>query len=935
MSFELIKSEYIDFIKSEGQVYKHDTGAVLIYLKNSDKNRVFSITFKTLPENDKGIPHIMEHCVLCGSKNYKLSDPFNELDKSTLHTYLNAITYCDKTIFPLASTNESELYKMSNVYLDAVFFPLIYEEKRTFYQEGWHYDNGCINGVVYNEMKGAYSSAERLLDYYINKHLFKNSGYSFDSAGIPSNISLLQYHEFLDFHKKFYQPSNCIIYLYGDLEIEKYLDNIDKNYLSKAYCTGFSLKYNPIVNNITSHGNIQTYYTDNINKNNNYHAAAFACGLSTDYTQCMALKILFSAIFDNEQFDYKNIFLKNDIAENITAAFDFERYIPLITVKAIKSCDLDYTGFKDSLYKLLRNIYENGIDKRVIDASKNRFMFYLKNEDFGYKPKGLFYNLALMQSFLYGDISFLPIEYDKLFQEIKDISYEDLISKYLIQNFNSVFISLIADGKSNDLMHFNKMLDIKALSIKDYHSDIKYNGRISTVSRKELNKKNKIHADIDSYKESRIIFNNINSDIVYLNLYFDTTNIPNDKICYIGLLKYFLGRLDTDGYSYSQLSNELNYYFGYFKFDFDIFNSDNELGYIPFLKLSISTFKENIKYIFKFINEIIFKTCFKNRFRIQSLLFELKTEIEKNIIISGENYCLNRCLSYNSNKNIYLEYINGVDFYNFIKYFSENFDNLYNNFIKELQEISCIIFNNKYITLNVSCNYNYFDMIYSDYIAFYNSIDVFKANNSNLSIKSINKNEAFIIDSNVQYNTKAADYINKGYHYNGHMKVAESIINMDYIWNKIRGERGAYGGCSAFERTASKTGMFYIYSFKDPNIYSTFKLYDELYQYLERINISENELYKYIIGTINNIDKPIKNCELGWISIKRHYEKITDEFINKERFEILNTRLKDIKHLAEVVYSCMNENLLCTFGNKQSIEKYRYIFNKVEFFEDV
>ncbi len=923
-NFKLLKNEYIKDILSHGFIYRHTSGAKLVFIKNNDNNKVFSITFKTLPENNKGTAHIMEHSVLCGSEKYPVKDPFNELEKGSLNTYLNAMTFEDKTMYPVASTNEKDFINLMNVYLDAVFFPLIYKRKGIFLQEGHHNEKDSINGVVYNEMKGVFSSHDRIIDFKLNEKLLEDTKYRFYSGGVPEYISELSYEEFLDFHKKYYHPSNSILYLYGDIDIDKYLEIIDREYLSR-----FEYK-NQKIDYITQGGFSEikdaefTYdVSEYTHEDKNYFECGAIIGNGLDTKLSFAFEILTDILLETDGSPLKKAFIKNEVGNNVYGRFDNEMFQTVFSVSVEKTkCD-SLEKFKKVYFDTLNDIVENGLDKRLIESCINRYKFYFKEENYGYKPRGLVFNILIMKSFIYGDGNFDEIKFEELFNYTKNLKFEELIKKYLINNKNYVFSIMkpkIKQTNKSIILEPDEEFE-KYKKITDSEKDII---KIPVLSIDDIDKKSQnININKESICGRKLIYSKTdNDDIIYVNLLFDTRILDVEDLKYFSLFKYIFGKTDTKKFGYGKLANELNFYFGKFLAGFDSYDQKDD--FLPVLTIEMKFLSENTENAFKLAREVIFNSVIDKN-RLKELIYEYKILFEKNFVRSGHIYAISRCLSYLSDRNKYSQKINGMDFYDFIKNAADNFDEMADVICEKIIKIMSVIFNANNFMAGLVCSDKNYNNVFKLLQNFYGELN---KSNFTQKISRLEKNyvnEAFLIESEVQYNVIAANYKQFGKEFNGKMRVIEKIIESDYIWNKIRVDGGAYGGGCSFLRG----GLLYLYSYRDPNVERTFDKYKEIADYLKNIELSERELCKYIIGTINIIDRPVLISGIMDKMLQRTLSGISDEKRQIERDEILSITKNDVTEFSDVFRMAVDSGYICSFGSKDEIKKSNIKFKKI------
>ncbi|WP_250277731.1 insulinase family protein [[Clostridium] colinum] len=923
MTYNLLKNENIDNI-GQAFLYEHiKTGAKIVYIKNDDKNKVFSISFRTLPKDNTGVFHILEHCVLCGSKKYPLKEPFNQLDKCTINTYLNAITFADKTLYPIASPNDKDYFKLLDVYLDAVFFPLIKEKKGIFLQEGWHYNGKEINGVVYNEMKGVYSTPDVIIDFKVKEKLFDNKGYAYDSGGHPDYITNLTYDDFIKIYNKYYTPSNSIIYFYGDLDIDYYLDYLNKEYLDKFD------KVN--VHTITKSKNLDKpiifedfYYIDeDLEEDKNYIQASFKLNFSTDEVKNIVFDILADILTENQEGILKKALVNEGICTDVTSYVDDDMIEPTynILIEGTKENNLD--RFKNILENTIKNI---NIDEKLIEGGISTNEFYFKEKDFGYKPKGLFYNIMLLKNMLYEKYDFEVLKFDKIIEDIKKIDFKNLLIENILNNNNAVYCILKPSNKleqSNNKKYIKNTEDlIKYQKEVDKEEDIQ---KIPPIDIKDIEKDIfKINTQILNVKNRPLILNNINSEILYFNMIVDISKFSEKYGKYISIYVYLLGKLDTKNYTSEKLEQAINILIG----GGSTFNSVSSLKDNKFFNsfgFSAKILNKNINEAFIIINEIFKNTILENKQKVKKFILEFLYKCELDILKDPKQYSIKRAKSYICEKSLYVEKVEGIDFYYWLKNLCKNIDKNIDDIIQNLLYIKNNIFNINNIYFGVGCNKD----IQNQAIVCIENLDFFNNKTINIEVgKNITeiKNEAFYMPSDVNYNTKVALLNRKNFKYTGYLDILKRIIESDYIWYKIRTEGGAYGG----NISISDAGLLTLNSYSDPNINDTYDKFKQIVDYIENLNISDNELHMYKIGTINILDRPIKDYEINQIAINRYFKQIDEKEIYIKKQEILYANLKDIKAYFEMIREAFNENSICTIGNKEDINLCENLFFNIK-----
>ncbi len=943
--FRLIKKEYVDDIKSVCHVFEHEkSGARLFYAKNDDKNKVFFISYKTPPENDFGTAHIMEHSVLCGSEKYPVKDPFNELLKGSLNTYLNALTYSDKTMYPVASINDKDFENLVKVYVDAVFKPNVLNEKKIFMQEGWHYELEGIdkelkyNGIVYNEMKGALSQPESVLMNMSAKSLFGDTVYGYESGGEPEKITDLTYDYFKDFYNKFYYPSNSYIYFYGDMDIEKYFEILSE------YLEPFDLDESKIAEIKEVDTAFKSYMEGNYpalstEENDSYFSLNFCVGKTTDILLRFAMNVICYMLFDTNASPVKKAIVDSGICKYAEGWFDSSAEQMTLNIVGKKCVYERKDEFKNIVLTSLRNIVKNGIDKKLCLSAINYIEFITREADFGYKPKGLAYGTIMMRGWLYGKDPIESLKTFKYFDELRkgiDNGYfESIIENNILNNKHSSFV--VIKSKEGLQLEFekniqNKLRDYKnsitneekeniikeTAELKKYQSEPDNNDdlcKIPFISVDEINKKTDV-INVTNTNYGIDILGDTNG-IEYVKLIFDLKSVPNDMIPYAALLSRIIGKLDTQKYSYESLPAEIDMYTGGVYSEIKVY--ENEYGIRPVLVVNGKALKANIEKLYELFEEIILRNKYDTAKSVLKIIQELKVRYENLISENGHLYSAMRALSYTRKVSAYEDITSGIAFNDFINSADKNIEYT----ILKLKEVSELIFNYDNVTLS-----QLYDKCEN------NNIKLFEDFRNKLP-KRENKKHEFVFNkfitkeaitniSKVVYNSKGTDFRLFGFNYSGAMNVVKNIVNTEYLWQNIRVKGGAYGsGCVIL-----RNGSIYMYSYRDPNIVKTFDTYDLTGNFLRDI-CDDIDINKFIIGAINDIDQPKSNSNIIDIATMRFINGITDDMRQKARDEILSANKKDILLCADIFDTAMKNSALVTIGDENNINKNDKFFKTV------
>lgn len=888
-NFELKFSEELEEISSTGYVYAHKCGAKLIFIKNNDKNRVYSVAFNTLPKNDKGTPHIMEHSVLCGSENYKIKDPFNILDKGSIHTYLNAITYSDKTVYPIASTNITDFETMMKVYTDGIFKPLIYQREGIFRQEGWNSDGKSLNGIVLNEMKGVFSSPDIILKHKVKKELFKGSDFANYSGGNPENIPELTYEEFLDFHREYYHGSNAVFYFYGDLEIEKYMEYLDKEYLGvfekreRKFSGEFTLQpFNDVK-------------VESEKKGDNILEVMYSYGNVLDYEKCLFADIICDAVCNVEDAPLKEEIVKSGIGTMVEAVNDDSRYLPYVEIVVKGSKENSVDNFKRVVEKCWENIAQNGIDEHKFQSVVNSYKFFMMEKDFGYKPVGLFYNLLLHRSFMYGKDSFEPVKLGKLFEAIEKIDVKEFVKKYFLgKGCYGVLVS-----NSQGLKNENKVPPKNDLPLEEYRKlqdTPEEIGKIHSIKVSEIEKK---ALYIPYEAEEGNIFAPIEpKEIVYADLVFDTSVLREEELERLGLYKHIVNVFDKS------VATDIDFYTGGFGVYFSPLKKKND--YKPVVIFKIKALRENIYKALDIFKKIIFQK-YNDYERLKNLMEEYKQDLYEIYEQSGNTVAYNTCLSQLSPAYGYEEEVKGKKHYDYVC----NTENIEKTAL-EMENIGRKIFTQEnmfYVITGNKCDKE----AVSAYIENIKSSLPVGEKSEKIIITPQHKNIAYSINTDVSYNAAACVFEKAS----GVLRVAKQIITSEYIWDNIRLKGGAYGGGCGFLNSK----YFYIYSYRDPNINKSYDVFKTVGEYLAKNKYTEKDINRFIIGAVNAEDEPLKYNRINSIVMRRHYNKNTMELLNKRRQEMLSVKPEDIINIGEELVSNMKNSVISTVSDSQSIEK--------------
>ncbi|WP_240838456.1 insulinase family protein [Acidaminobacter sp. JC074] len=956
--FKLLDTHKVNEINSDAFVYEHEkSGAKLLHLKNTDDNKVFSIAFRTPPSDSTGVPHIIEHCVLSGSRKYKTKEPFMDMVKGSLKTFINAMTFSDKTIYPVASRNEKDFMNLMDVYLDAVFFPMIHEDKTIFMQEGWHYNleekDGPLkyNGVVYNEMRGAYSQPTTLLREYIGKSLYPDTTYQYSSGGNPDNITDLTYEDFKKFHEDFYHPSNAYIYLYGDGNIEDYLKHLDD------YLNHFDKK------EIESHIPLQKGF-DKINQYDGKYSIAseesddkktylsynFVVGQGTDARAHLMGEVMKDVLVGAAAGPVKKALLDAGIGEDIMASFDGGVQLNLSIIA--KNAELSQKSeFERIIRETLEKAVKEGLDKNLIESSINVSEYDMR-EATGFATKGIIYHIYSMNSWLYEGHPTELIAYDKEVKAIRDLIDTDYFEKYiqekLLDNTHASVVSLspekglsekkakadedklekvksaLSDQALDDILEENKVLKSKQLTPDSKEA-------LDTIPKLSVSdvtiEAEQIPIEENQVDDYKIVKHNIfSNDIAYVEFLFDTTMVSQEDISYIPLLADLIGKIDTKSYGYGDLNNEIYKLTGGINLSSRTYTDTNSKAFYPKMVVSGKVIVDKLEDLMRLVNVLLTETLFEDSKRIKELLLQSKSRMEMAINQRGDSYASSRLASYFLPSSHYGEKVKGFDYYWFLSDLIKNYDA---QVLEKLQNVYVKLFNTNGLIISITGDdktYDTFEKTYKSALEGLNK-DAFESQSYNFDLKV--KNEGIASSSNVQYCAQGFNFKALDYKYSGHMQVLKSILSADYLHDRIRAKGGAYGCGISF----SDNGNVIATSYRDPNLENTFNVFDEMADYIDELSLDQETLTRFIIGAVSRLDSAMTPKGKGTYGTANHISGITQVMIQEEREAILNIKLEDIKSLAKLVREVMSKGYRVAYGNDVKI-KNSDVFDSVKNLND-
>lgn len=961
-AYELIKEENLTDIHAKGYLLRHKkSGAKISLISNDDENKVFYIGFRTPVEDSTGVPHIIEHTVLCGSDKFPVKDPFVELVKGSLNTFLNAMTYPDKTVYPVASCNDKDFANLMDVYLDAVFHPNIYKKEEIFKQEGWHYELEdrdapvTINGVVYNEMKGAFSSPEGVLDRVVLNSLFPDTTYSNESGGDPEVIPELTYEQYLDFHRKFYHPCNSYIYLYGNMDMDEKLEFLDKEYLShydKIEVDSAIQLQAPFEKPVTISKPYSIAFSESL-EDNAYLSYNVAIGTNLESELTLAFDVLDYALLSAPGAPLKQALIDAGIGKDIMGGFDNSTLQPIFSVVAKNANKEDEEKFVGIIEDTLKKIVKDGLNRKSLLAGINSEEFKFREADYGNFPKGLIYGLSCMDSWLYDDDEpFLYLKILDVFAALKEKIetgyFEELIQKYLLDNSHKSYVSIEPEKGLNarlekeleeKLAAYKKDLSEEEIDklventkhLKQYQEEPSPKEdlmKIPMLKRQDMKREAQplVYEKVSCNGIETIHTNIYSNGIHYLNLMFDISDIT-EELPYLGVLKAVLGYMDTEHYNYADLANEINLMTGGISSQINIYaDTKKKDSFHAKYEVRSKILYQNLEEGLRLLSEILMGTQITDEKRLYEILARIKSRLQMSLSSAGHSVSAMRAMSYFSPVARFNDLVGGIALYRTIAELEEHFEEKKQFLMDKLRSLTEKIFVKNRLLISLTADAEGYQLLEEKFPQFLTVLPDGEKEGEAVTFHCEKKNEGFLDASKVQYVSRAGNYLSKGYSYTGALRILKVILSYDYLWINVRVKGGAYGCMSGFMRN----GDAYFTSYRDPNLKSTNEIYEGIPAYLRAFDADERDMTKYIIGTVSDMDTPLNPAANGMRSVSAYLTNISYEELQRERNEVLDAQPENIKNLAGLIEAVLAQDALCVIGAEENVEAEKDMFLEVK-----
>ena len=963
-AYTVISKQRIEELKSDGYLLKHNkTGARVALLSNDDENKVFYIGFRTPPKDSTGVAHIIEHTVLCGSEKYPVKDPFIELAKGSLNTFLNAMTYPDKTVYPVASCNSKDFKNLMDVYLDAVLHPNIYHEEKIFRQEGWHYelesadDELTINGVVYNEMKGAFSSTDDVLHREIMNSLYPHTSYAVESGGDPDVIPELTYEDFLAFHQKYYHPSNSYIYLYGDMDMEERLAYLDREYLSgyEALSVDSAPAAEPPFQEMALVEKEYPIMESEPEEGNTYLSYNVSLGENLDRKVSVGFQALADAVVGAPGAPVRKALLDAGIGTDISSFYEADVKQPYFSIVAKNAEGDQREAFVRLIEQTLQSLFEDGVEKKALRAALNHDEFRYREADYGSYPKGLMYGLQMFETWLYDDgrpFDYLELDgtYKALKGEVSTAYYENMLRDLLMENTHKSVVVVrpvrgltgkrdkalaarLAAKKASMTQEEIAGIVAETKALADYQEEPDREEdleKIPLLAREDIGKKARPYCNEElRVNDTTLLYHEIYTNgIGYLRFLFDLRQVPEELFPYVGLLQVMLGLVDTEKRSYSELYHEIHLQTGGIAPAVNVYtNADDLSDYKLTFDLKVKTLYENLPKAFELAAEILTESVYTDAKRLFELVAENRSDKQAQMMSAGHSLAAGQALSYLSKQAHLMDQVNGLSFYRLLEGLEKDFEGKKEELSANMERLVHCIFRPENLMVDYTAQREGLAGIEPLIEALKSKLHREPVEGKPYVPQPVKKNEGLMSSAQIQYVCRAGNYANKGFSYTGALRVLKVLMSYEYLWMQVRVRGGAYGCMCQF----GKTGESYFVSYRDPNLEKTIETYEKAADFVEAFEADERTMTQYIIGAVSAMDMPLTPAARGNYSLAGYMTGFTFERAQQERDELLSTDAGTIRKLAAHIRAFMEDDCLCVVGNEEKIKEQKDIFGSVEY----
>lgn len=962
MSFTLIEERFVQEIDSLARLYRHDaTGARFLSLINKDENKSFAISFRTPPRRSDGVAHILEHSVLCGSEKYPVKEPFVELMKGSLNTFLNALTFPDKTVYPVASTNLKDFRNLIDVYLDAVFHPRLTED--TFRQEGWHYEvdpetaSLSRKGVVFNEMRGAYSDPDDMHDDLCRRSLFPDTSYGLDSGGDPEVIPELDYATFKAFHERYYHPSNSFIYFYGDDDPDERLTILDQ----------WLAPYSRI--EVESLPELQPAFPDPVVVTKTYEgtepkawvAVNWALAEHGDPDEALGLSILSHILTGTPASPLRKALIDSGLGEDL-AGFGLEDSLRTSAWSVgLKGVHPDNVAkVEELIFSTLAALAEKGIDPDTVEASLNTVEFALREKNTGHFPRGLGVMFEALNEWLYDKDPIAALSFSPSLARIKEEIaggkglFESLIRRWLLDNKHRSTVILLPDPEEGSRTAAKEQASLKAarsrMSDAEFASIRAVAERLHTLqetpdspealatipslSLEDLPRKAAVFPiEKSTLASSTLLFHDLpTSSIFYFDIAFPLAGLDERLLPYTSLLGRALLEMGTDTADYVKVSQEIGKHTGGIGASAFIATKWKSSDPAAYFVVRAKALTDKTDKLFDLLEAVLLRARLDNKERFRQIVLEEKAQTEASIIPAGHRLIALRLRSHLTEADRMAERLNGLEQLFFLRSLAERLESDWNGVLTELEAVRSAIVSAPRAIFNVTLDRESFNAIQPRLERFIAALSApVKAGfptapqpkaetvvpRTTAGISAGPAIEALTAPTQVNFVGKVFPLGATGTQPSGAFLVAKKYLDTTFLWEKIRVQGGAYGSFSSYDLNS---GIFLFLSYRDPNLEQTLDIYDRASEFLAGLDISKDELTRSIIGTIGDVDSYLLPDAKGFTSLIHYLTGYTDEERQAVRDQILTASSSDFRALATALDRARKDSIAAMLSSKSRIE---------------
>jgi hypothetical protein len=952
--FELIAEREVGEVKSKAFFYRHvKTGAQLLSLVNDDENKVFGITFRTPPKDSTGVAHILEHSVLCGSRKYPVKEPFVELLKGSLKTFLNAFTFPDKTCYPVASQNVQDFYNLIDVYLDAVFFPRLTPE--VLMQEGWHLEaeseEGPLSyqGVVYGEMKGVYSSPDSLLSEYSQQSLFPDNTYGLDSGGKPSEIPQLTFEAFKAFHEQFYHPSNARIFFWGDddpIERLRILDVYLREFEAKSVDSAVALQ-----GKLEAPTTISKPYAASEPGEADRAMVTINWLLPevVDAERTLAFQILEHVLIGTPASPLRKALIDSGLGEDLTGVGLETDLRQMFFSTGLKGIDRDKAPDVEKLVLgVLTSLADDGIPRDLVEASIHSTEFRLREANTGSYPKGLIYMLQALRTWLYDSDPLAMLAFEKPLGAIKqrvsqgDAYFEDILRDHFIHSKHRTRVVLLPDpeeGGRRDAEEQARLARVReSMSPQDVR-EVMEQARllkdkqqapdraedlalIPMLSVADLPRKNKrIPGEKQALSKDRgtLHFHAINTfGIAYLDLAFDLSVVPSQDIPLLPLFSRALLETGTDKEDFVSLSRRISANTGGIWPDLFASTSQDGGRASAWLILRGKSMLDKSGELTAILHDVLHGARLDDRERVRQLLLEEKAQTEEGIIPSGHSIVDSRLRASFTDAGWINEQTGGISYLFFLRDLLANFDERWSDVRDRLRGLQGRLFKQRNVVVNATIDEGGFGQFRPHLERLVGGMGEGEVEVAEWERDFAPGGEGLTMPAQVHYVGKGGNLYEMGYEFHGSALVISRFLRTSWLWDRIRVQGGAYG---AFCRLDRLSGVFTFLSYRDPNLERTVQAFDDTAKFLREVPLPREEIEKGILGAIGDLDAYLLPDAKGYVSLVRSLTGQSEAILDRIRAEVFETKEEHFRAFADVLDRFNDKATVAVLGGEEGVRR--------------